>query len=141
MSRHCGSGDGWCGAERLEGRVGLREGSGEVWGVGYGWVGDGDGDGVESGAGTGGCGGRGGGGGGWGGGFDYPHSGQELVSVWIDGQERMTVPMGLCSNEFCDCVSESGLRIYVEDGVGVLAVNHAAGGKDDGDEMDTSVFE
>lgn len=78
LSRHCGSGDRWCGAERLEGRIGLREGSGEVWGVIDGRMGDGDGGGVRVGTGTRGWGG-GGGGGGWGGGFDYPHSGKKSV--------------------------------------------------------------
>lgn len=49
--------------------------------------------------------------------------------------------MGCCSHEFCDRVSKSGLRVDVEDGIGVFAVNHAAGGEDDGDEMYASVFE
>lgn len=83
LARQCGSGDGGCGAERLEGRTGLWEGGGEVGGVGDGRVGDGDGGyvgaGGVAGAGAWGCGGGGGGGGGWGGGFDYPHSGKGLV--------------------------------------------------------------
>ncbi len=84
LSRHRGRGDGWCGAERLEGRIGLREGRGEVLGVWHGWMGDGrvgDGDwrGVRGRTGHGGwrCGG--GRGGGRGGVFDYPHSRKQLV--------------------------------------------------------------
>lgn len=53
----------------------------------------------------------------------------------------MVVPVGGCRNELCDCVSEGGLGVYVEDGVRVFAVNHAAGGKDDGDEVYAGVFE
>ena len=52
----------------------------------------------------------------------------------------MSVPVGCCSHELCDCVSERGLGIYVEDGVRVLAVNHTTGGKDDRDEVYASVF-
>lgn len=70
LAWECGSGDGWGGAERLEGRTSLGEGGGEVWGVGDGRVGDGDGGyvgigvvAVVAGAGARGC----GGGGGWGG--------------------------------------------------------------------------
>ena len=37
------------------------------------------------------------------------------------------VPVGCCGNELGDCVSEGGLGVYVEDGVRVFAVNHAAG--------------
>ena len=51
------------------------------------------------------------------------------------------VPVGCCSNELCDCVSEGGLRVYVEDGIRVFAINHAASGKDDGDEVDAGIFE
>lgn len=70
LTRHGGSGDGGGGAEWLEGRIGLREGGGEVCGVADGRVGDGDGGGTGSW-------GRGGGwGGGWGGVLDYPHSGK-----------------------------------------------------------------
>lgn len=43
----------------------------------------------------------------------------------------MVVPVGCCSNELCDGVGEGGLGMYVEDGVGIFAVNHATGGKDD----------
>ena len=53
----------------------------------------------------------------------------------------MVVPVGRGSYELCDCVSEGGLWVYVEDGVGVFAINHAAGGKNDGDEVYASVFE
>ena len=37
------------------------------------------------------------------------------------------VPVGCGCNELGDCVSEGGLGVYVEDGVRVFAVNHAAG--------------
>lgn len=53
----------------------------------------------------------------------------------------MVVPVGGCSNKLCHCVSEGGLGVYVEDGVRILAVNHAAGGKNDGDEVYAGVFE
>ena len=53
----------------------------------------------------------------------------------------MVVPVGCCSNELGDCMSEGGLGVYVEDGVRVLAINHAAGGKDDGDEVYAGVLE
>ena len=49
--------------------------------------------------------------------------------------------MGGGSNELCDCVSEGGLRVYVEDGIRVFAIDHAAGGKDDGDEVDAGILE
>ena len=51
------------------------------------------------------------------------------------------MPVGFRRDEFRDCVCESGVGVYVEDGVGVFAVVHAAGGEDDGDEVDTGVFE
>ena len=38
-------------------------------------------------------------------------------------------------------MSEGGLGVYVEDGIRVFAVNHAAGGEDDRDEVDAGVFE
>ena len=53
----------------------------------------------------------------------------------------MGVPVCCCSNELCDCVSEGGLWVYVEDGVRVFAINHAACGKNDGDEVYAGVFE
>ena len=53
----------------------------------------------------------------------------------------MAVPVGCCSNELCDCMSEGGLGVYVEDGVRVFTINHAAGGQDDGDEVYAGVFE
>lgn len=37
------------------------------------------------------------------------------------------VPVGCGGNELGDCVGEGGLRVYVEDRVRVLAVDHAAG--------------
>ena len=59
----------------------------------------------------------------------------------MNGKEMTAVPMGCCSNELCDCVSERGLGVYVEDRVRVFAVNHAAGGKDDGDEVYAGILE
>ena len=59
---------------------------------------------------------------------------------WIIGKSRISVPVGCCSNELRDCMSEGGLGIYVEDRIRVFAVNHATGGKDDGDEVYASVF-
>lgn len=53
----------------------------------------------------------------------------------------MVVPMGRRSNELCDSVGEGGLGVYVENGVRVLAVIHAAGGENDGDEVYAGVFE
>lgn len=59
----------------------------------------------------------------------------------MDKKERMMVPVGCCSNELGDCVSKGGLGVYMEDGVRVFAVNHAAGGEDDGDKVYTGVLE
>lgn len=59
----------------------------------------------------------------------------------MDRKRRTVVPVGCCSNELCHCVSEGGLGVYVEDGVRVFAVNHAARGKDNGDEVYAGVFE
>ncbi len=56
------------------------------------------------------------------------------------GKERTVVPVSCCSNELGDRMSEGGLRVYVEDGVRVFAVNHAAGGQDNGDEVYAGVF-
>lgn len=67
--------------------------------------------------------------------------GSQCFWTLIKGRGRKLVPVGGCSNELRDCVSEGGLRIYVEDGIRVLAVNHAAGGKDNGDEVYAGVFE
>ncbi len=53
----------------------------------------------------------------------------------------MLVPVGRCSNKLCDCVSKGRLGIYVEDRVRILAVHHAAGRKDDGDEVYAGVFQ
>lgn len=49
--------------------------------------------------------------------------------------------MGLGSNQFGDRVREGGVGIDVKDGVGVLAVVHAACGENDGDEVYAGVFE
>lgn len=62
-------------------------------------------------------------------------------SVEKDGKIRIVLPVGCCSNELCDCMSEGGLGVYVEDRIRVFAVNHSAGGKDDGDEVYAGVFE
>ena len=66
----------------------------------------------------------------------------EALSIrdWIIGRRSMSVPVGCCRNELCDCVSEGRLGIYVEDRVRVFAVKHATGGKDDGDEVYACVF-
>lgn len=53
----------------------------------------------------------------------------------------MGVPVGCCSNELCYRVCEGRLWVYVEDGIRVFAVNHTAGGKNDGYEVYASVFE
>ena len=53
----------------------------------------------------------------------------------------MALPVGFGSNKFGDCVGKSGLGVYVEDRVRVFAVNHAAGRKNDGDEVYAGVFE
>lgn len=47
LSWQCGSGDGWCGTEGLEGGAGLRERTVALLGVDDGRVGDGDGGGVK----------------------------------------------------------------------------------------------
>lgn len=65
----------------------------------------------------------------------------QRVKVGINGKERGAVPVGCCSNELCDCMSEGGLGIYVKDGVRIFAVNHATGGKNDRDEVYAGVFE
>ncbi len=56
------------------------------------------------------------------------------------GKERTVVPVSRCSNELGDRVSEGGLGVYVEDRVRVFAVNHAAGGQDNRDEVYAGVF-
>jgi len=45
------------------------------------------------------------------------------------------------SDELRNRMREGRVWIDVEDGVGVFAVVHAAGGEDDGDEVDAGVFE
>lgn len=47
--------------------------------------------------------------------------------------------MGFCSDELCDGVGKGRVWIYVEHGEGIFAVVHAAGGEDDGDEVDACV--
>lgn len=42
------------------------------------------------------------------------------------GRKGGLVPVGCGGNELGDCVGEGGLRVYVEYGVRVFAVNHAA---------------
>ena len=67
--------------------------------------------------------------------------GSQYVELRLIGRRGWLVPVGCCSNELCDCVGESGLRVYVEDGIGVFAINHAAGGKNDGDEVYAGILE
>ncbi len=54
-----------------------------------------------------------------------------------DGDE----PVGFGCDKFGDGVREGGVGADVEDGVGVFAVVHAAGGEDDGNEVDAGVFQ
>lgn len=49
--------------------------------------------------------------------------------------------MGFGCDKFGDSVREGGVGADVEDGVGVFAVVHAAGGEDDGNEVDAGVFQ
>ena len=49
--------------------------------------------------------------------------------------------MSFCGNKFGNCVGEGGVRANVEDGIGVFAIVHAAGGEDNGDKVDTGILE
>ena len=59
----------------------------------------------------------------------------------MNERARMPVPVRCCSNELCDCVSKGGLGINVEDGVRIFAIDHAAGGQDDGDKVYAGVVQ
>ena len=49
--------------------------------------------------------------------------------------------MGCRSNKFCNSVGERGMRVDMEDRIRVLAVIHAASGKNDGDEVYACILE
>lgn len=49
--------------------------------------------------------------------------------------------MGFCGDELGDCVCEGRVGAYVEDWERVSAFVHASGRENDGDEVDTGIFE
>lgn len=55
-------------------------------------------------------------------------------------ERKVVLPVGFRSDKFGDGVGEGRIWAHVEDGERVFAVVHAAGGENDGDEVEAGVF-